>query len=155
MSLTPVEVRHTHLRRGLFGYRRSAVDRVMTEIADSFEDVWRERADLHDRVELLQAEVVRNKELEDVLRSTLVSAERAAQTMRDNARQESDLILKEAHAEARSIARTALAEKERFEADTRRIRSLLRSSLEALDSEVVDESVADEDTGEGITRIAG
>jgi cell division initiation protein len=155
MSLTPVEIRHTQLRRGFFGYRRSAVDRVMTEIADSFEDVWRERADLHDRVELLQAEVVRNKELEDVLRSTLVSAERAAQTMRENARQEADLMLKEAHAEARSVARTAMVEKERFEADTRRIRSLLRSALDALDAEVVPEQRDDEDTGEGITRIAG
>ena len=42
MSLTPVEVRHLDLRRGLFGYRRSSVERAIEEVADSFETVWRE-----------------------------------------------------------------------------------------------------------------
>ena len=47
MPLTPVEIRHIDPRRAwLRGYRRPAVDRLLTEIADSFEEVWRERADL-------------------------------------------------------------------------------------------------------------
>jgi DivIVA domain-containing protein len=41
MSLTPVEVRHLELRRGLFGYRRSSVEQAVDEVADSFEAVWR------------------------------------------------------------------------------------------------------------------
>ncbi len=40
MALTPVEIRHLQLGRGLGGYRRSGVDHVLAEIADSFEDVW-------------------------------------------------------------------------------------------------------------------
>jgi DivIVA domain-containing protein len=52
MPLTPVEIRHIDLRRAWFrGYRRPAVDALLTEIADSFEGVWRERADLSDRLE--------------------------------------------------------------------------------------------------------
>ena len=52
MALTPVEIRHVELRRAwLRGYRRSGVDRLLTEIADSFEGVWRERADLADTLE--------------------------------------------------------------------------------------------------------
>ena len=51
MSLTPVEVRHLELRRGLFGYRRAGVRRAMDDIADSFESVWRERAELAERLE--------------------------------------------------------------------------------------------------------
>ena len=46
MSLTPVEVRHLELRRRFFGYRRSSVDAAIDEIASSFEEVWRERAEL-------------------------------------------------------------------------------------------------------------
>ena len=57
MSLTPVEVRHLELRRGLFGYRRSSVARAIEEVADSFESVWRERADLGERVHVLEGEV--------------------------------------------------------------------------------------------------
>lgn len=46
MTLTPVEVRHLELRRGLFGYRRNQVHHTIEEIADSFEAVWRERSEL-------------------------------------------------------------------------------------------------------------
>ena len=81
MSLTPVEVRHLELRRGLFGFRRSSVEKAIDEVADSFEAVWRERADLTERVHVLETEVARHIELETLLRSTLVSAERAAQDM--------------------------------------------------------------------------
>ena len=106
MPLTPVEIRHVELRRDWFrGYRRGTVERLLTDIADSFEDVWRERADLADQVEELQAEASKHRELEALLRSTLVSAERSAQDTREQARRESDLIVQEAHAEGRRVTR--------------------------------------------------
>ena len=54
MALTPVEVRHIQLKRGLFGYRKAAVHRMMDDIADSFETVWRERSQLVERVDELE-----------------------------------------------------------------------------------------------------
>ena len=133
MPLTPVEIRHVQLRRAFpRGYRRADVDRLLNEIADSFEDVWRERADLADRLDELEAEAEKHRELETLLRSTLVSAERAAQEMKAQARRESDLIVQEAHAEGRRVARETVAEKRRLEEDVRRIRAQLRTALEAL-----------------------
>jgi cell division initiation protein len=129
MSMTPVEVRHQQLKRGLFGYRRHAVDDLLTDVAESFEFVWRERADLVDRVEELEADLARHVELEGLLRSTLISAERAAQEQRDRARREADTILGEAHAEARTVTRDSLAEKERLDGEARRIAALLRAAL--------------------------
>jgi len=133
MPLTPVEIRHQQLRRAFpRGYRRADVDRLLNEIADSFEDVWRERADLADRLDELEADAAKHRELETLLRSTLVSAERAAQEMKTQARRESDLIVQEAHAEGRRVAREAMAEKRRLEEDVRRIRAQLRTALETL-----------------------
>lgn len=133
MSLTPVEIRHVQLRR-VFprGYRRADVDRLLNEIADSFEEVWRERADLADRLEELEVEAAKHRELEGLLRTTLVSAERASQDMKEQARREADLVVQEAHAEGRRVAREAIAEKRRLEEDVRRIRAQLLSALEAL-----------------------
>ena len=109
MPLTPVEIRHVQLRRAFpRGYRRSDVDRLLNEIADSFEEVWRERADLADRLDELETEAEKHRELEALLRTTLVSAERAAQEMKAQARRESDLIVQEAHAEGRRVARETL-----------------------------------------------
>jgi cell division initiation protein len=163
MALTPVEIRHVELRRAwLRGYRRSSVERLLTEIADSFESVWRERADLSDRLEELESEASKHRELETLLRSTLVSAERAAQDMKEQARRESDLIVQEAHAESRRIARAAANERERLEDETRKIRAQLRTALEAIeawpsepDSEKPAQTPVEEVTDAGIRRVAG
>lgn len=133
MPLTPVEIRHIELQRSwLRGYRRKSVDHLLDEIAASFEEVWRERADLSDRLEELETETAKHRELESLLRSTLVSAERAAQDMKEQARRESDLIVQEAHADARRVAREAAAEKRRLEEDIVRIRAQLRAAFESL-----------------------
>ena len=142
MPLTPVEVRHVRFVRRPFGYRRAAVEETLLEIADSFEDVWRSRADLADRVEALEGELVRHKELEALLRTTLVSAERAAVELREQAQREADRIVEEAHAEARAVLRDATAERERLARESRRIRSLLRSALDAVEEGGAEEGPA-------------
>lgn len=133
MGLTPVEIRHVPIGRGFWGYRRSAVERLLDEIADSFEDVWRERADFSDRIEHLEDELQRHRELETLLRKTLVSAEAAAQEQREAARREAERVVAEAHDEARRITFAATAERERLEADVRRLRELLRTALAAVE----------------------
>ena len=133
MALTPVEIRHVKLRKGFRGYEVTAVDRLLAAIVESFEDVWRERADLADRVEQLEADLTRHKELEELMRTTLVSAERSSHEVKDQARREAELIVAEAHTEARSVTRRAASERERLEAELRRIKALLRSALETVE----------------------
>jgi cell division initiation protein len=156
MPLTPVEIRHINLRRAwLRGYRKPGVDGLLTEIAESFEEVWRERAELADRLEELEGEAAKHRELEALLRSTLVSAERAAQDMKEQARRESDLIVQEAHAESRRVTRESAAEKRRLEEDMVKIRAQLRAALESLGEwpgEAKDEKQSDKPDDVGETR---
>lgn len=135
MALTPVEIRHLKPGRGFLGYKSGATDRLLEEIAASFEDVWRERADLADKVEQLESDLVRFRELEGLLRSTLVSAESAAGTVKEQARREAELILSEAHAEARRIQREAVSENERLRAESIRLRAQLGAALVSLSEE--------------------
>jgi cell division initiation protein len=136
MALAPVEIRHLKPAKSILGgYRRTAVDDLLNEIAVSFEDVWRERADLADKIEALEGDLVRYRELEALLRTTLVSAEKAAVTLKDQARKEAELIVEEARAEARSITRRARSDHDRLLAELRRMRSLLRSALALVDEE--------------------
>lgn len=134
MTLTPVEIRHLKPAKcRVGGYQRAAVDGLMDEIVTSFEDVWRERADLADKVEQLEADLVRYRELESLLRTTLVSAEKAAVTLKEQAGREAELIVEEARSEARAITRTARADHDRLLTEVRRMRSLLRSALALVD----------------------
>ncbi|MGH3056062.1 MAG: DivIVA domain-containing protein [Gaiellaceae bacterium] len=136
MALAPVEIRHLSPPRTTFrGYRVAATDALLEEIAASFEDVWRERADLADKVEQLETDLVRYRELETLLRTTLVSAEQASAQTRDQARREAELILTEAHAEAREIQRRAIAENERLEHESRRLRAQLQEALSAFEAD--------------------
>jgi len=140
MALTPVEIRHITFAKSMFGYKRNAVDKLLADIALSFEDVWRERADLADKVEQLESDLVRYKELEALLRTTLVSAERASAEMREQARKEADLILSEAHAASRAVLRESTVEHERLKIESRRMRERLRLALASID-EALDEDV--------------
>ena len=135
MGITPVEIHHLQLGRGLFGYRRSTVDRCLEEIAVSYEVVWRERADL-----------------ESLLRQTLVTAERATQEQLEGARKQAEAIVGEAQSEARSIVRRARDDRERLEGEVRRVASLLRSALASLGD---GPEKADGGTENEVRRLAG
>ena len=132
MTITPVELHHIRLKRGLLGYRRGPVDELIAEIADSFEEVWRQRADYADRIEQLEGELSRHRDLESLLRTTLVSAEKSAHELKDQAKREAELVVSEAHAEAREVTRAAAAERERLLADARKVRALLEAALDAV-----------------------
>jgi cell division initiation protein len=137
MALTPVEIRHLKPAKTLLrGYKRPGVDALLEEIVLSFEDVWRERADLADKVEQLEEDLVRYRELEALLRTTLMSAEKAAVTLKEQARKEAELIVEEARAEARSITRHARADHDRLLGEVRRMRSLLRAALAVVEEHV-------------------
>jgi cell division initiation protein len=134
VAITPVEIRHVRLKRGpLGGYRRAPTERLLLEIADSFEEVWRDRADLTDRVEQLEEDLVRYRELETLLRQTLVSAERTSAELRDTSQKQAVVVVEEAHAAAREIVRAARAERERLAASAARIRAQLEGALDVLD----------------------
>jgi cell division initiation protein len=146
-SITPVEVRHAQLGRGLFGYSRSATDNLLEAIAQSYEQTWWERADLRDEVERLQAELARFRDMERLLRDTMMSAEKAAEDVRGQARREYDLLLQEARLKAREIVMESEAEREKVRSEIRSLRSarselrssyrsFLQTALERLDTEL-------------------
>jgi cell division initiation protein len=122
MSITPVEIGHVRFPRRPFGYGRHRVREVMDEIAASYGDAWAEREDLRERIEELEAELRRHKELEEMLRKTLVSAERSVDAMREQARRDADTTLRDAEQKARDIIGEAHRERERLRHEFFRLR---------------------------------
>jgi len=147
MTITPVELRHVKLRRSLLGYGRRATDRLLADVVASYEDVWRERADLQDEVERLQEDVGRFCDLERLLRDTLMSAERSADELRAQAHREHEVLVQEARVKAREIVTEAETQRERLRAEVRRLerartemrvgyRMFLQAALERLEDDV-------------------
>jgi cell division initiation protein len=157
MTLTPVEIRHVRLGRRPLGYDRRAVDDLLDRIVGSYEGAWRDRADLREELERMDGELARFKELEVLLRNTLVSAERSADDIRGQARREADLILEEARAKARETTVAAETERERIKAEIRRLRSLdsdMRAEYKAFLLRSLDRVEADTETREAPEQAA-
>jgi cell division initiation protein len=155
MSLSPVEVRHLRFPRRLLGVSRRRVQRELDQVAEAFEQVWRERADLRDEIEELEGELTRQKEIEGALRNTLLTAERMADDVRTQARREADVIVSEARATARDIVSGAEHERERIHGEIRRLRTLevgvradyrafLVAALDRLESDTQERQASDQ-----------
>jgi cell division initiation protein len=154
MSISPAEIRHVRLRRRLFGMKKKDVDRELDRIAESFGEVWRQRADLEERNHEIAVELARHQEAEAMLRKTLVTAERSADVMRADARREAERIVREAEQTAREIVGEAHHERERVRHEIirlaekeREFRARFRAMLGA--TSAVIESY-EEDTGETV-----
>jgi cell division initiation protein len=124
MSMTPVEIRHVKPGRRPLGYDRKTVDRLLDDVTRSFEDVWRDRADLREEIERLETELAHYKDLETLLKSTLVSAERSADELRVRARREGDVMVEEARVKAREITAAAERDREQVRTEIRRLKAI-------------------------------
>jgi len=143
---TPVELRHVRLARSLLGgYKRGEADILLSDVADSFEDVWRERGELADRLEDVEKRLEEIKQRETLLASTLVAAEKTAAEAIESAKREAEVIVAEAHQEARSITRGAQNERERLFAEARRVEALLRSALGIVEESRAGEAASADD----------
>lgn len=141
MAYTPVELRHVRVSRSLFGYNKSAVEQLLDEVADSFENVWRERGMLDEKVEGMEKQLAELRQREALLTQTLMAAERAATEVREQAKRQAEVILAEAHQEARLVTRGAQGEKDRLVAERKRVETLLRSALGMIEEASVTPSV--------------
>jgi cell division initiation protein len=111
------------------GYRKLETEKLIEDIADSFEEVWRDRGELTDKLEDVEKVLAEVKQRESLLASTLVAAEKASTEIREAAKREAELIIAEAHQEARSVTRGAQSERERLFTEVRRVETLLRAAL--------------------------
>jgi cell division initiation protein len=136
MSLSPVELKHQRPRRRLLGYGCEEVDQIMVDATAAYETVWRDRANLEDRVHDLETQLTELRTMEDALRDALVTAQHTADEMRAQAGRDSELIVREAEARARDLVHRAYAEREtvrreveQLRAEEQRFRARLRSLL--------------------------
>jgi cell division initiation protein len=134
MDLTPPEIQYQPIQRRGRGYDREDVDRLLERVAASYERVWRERDELRARVSELEGEDGSSRSSEHVLHEILVSAQRAADQVVEDAREEAERLLATAREEAKTAADHDLqdvrAEIDRLQSLERYIYSGLRARLE-------------------------
>ncbi len=96
MKMTPLDIRKQSFRRGFRGYDQDEVQAFLEMIAEEFERLNGENIELREQEAALQSEVARYRKMEQTLQEMLHTAQQAADDVRENARKEARLMVKEA-----------------------------------------------------------
>jgi len=132
------------------------VDEFLDDIADEFERLFNENIDYKDKVETFEEKIEQYRNIEDTLKKTLVSAQQQAEELKQNAKKEADLILRDAELKSRSIINDSYAERQKIQRSVSALkqkqedlRFQLHSVIEAY-SKILDQDgeIALEDMGE-------
>jgi DivIVA domain-containing protein len=105
--LTPVDVRRFDFGTAMRGYDRARVDQFRDQVADELERLTRVSTDLETKVRSFHEQLKSFRERDKAINEALVSAQQLREDIKDQASRESDLILREAQAEAERITESA------------------------------------------------
>ncbi len=119
MTLSPFEVERQEFGKAAMGYRRAEVDSFLDEVRLTLQSLWQERSDLREENERLNERIARFTALEEQLKNTLLLAQDSAEKAQEQARRESELLMREAGQKAREIVHAAHEERQRLESALR------------------------------------
>lgn len=109
MPLTPLDIHNKEFTRGFRGYDEDEVNEFLDQIIKDYEMVLREKRELEEKINELNARLSHFNNIEETLNKSLVVAQEAAEEVKRNAQKEAKLIIKEAEKNADRIINEALA----------------------------------------------
>ena len=96
MKVTPLDLRQQKFRTAMRGYDRAEVESFLNETADDYEQALRDADRLRDELARAQASLDEHRESERNLRNTLLTAQRLADEIKQQAEAEGKRLVREA-----------------------------------------------------------
>lgn len=134
LAVSPLDLRQAKFNTSMRGYDRTEVTAFLLEAADGYDQALRENERLRHDVMRLEASISQYRELEGSLKSTLMSAQKIADDMRENANQEAARILREAAGRADLMMQKAQARHEDVQREIDGLRMKRREAEANLES---------------------
>lgn len=95
MTLTPVDILHTQFETAMRGYNKGQVEEFMSSVREALEEALKESNELKHKLESLQYEVERVRNIESTLSDTLVYAQKSADEIKAASHKQAEAILQE------------------------------------------------------------
>jgi cell division initiation protein len=115
INITPLDMRQARFTSALRGFDKADVTTFLQEAADGFDQAMRENERLRMEIVRLEASLNQFRELEGSLKSTLMSAQKVADDMRENAQQEAARLVREAEGQVALMMQRAQSKTEDIE----------------------------------------
>ena len=142
--LTPLDIENKKFSKQMMsGYSVDEVDEFLDEITADYEKLYKESAEAKNKIEDMQEDIAKYKNIENTLNNTLIMAQTAADDVKNLAKQQAEAILNEAQANAKQAVAEleqdiVMKQKEleelqkQFDVYKAKMESLLISQLELL-----------------------
>lgn len=105
--ITPLDIRQKEFNRSFRGYNERQVDKFKEEVASALEELLRENDKLKQRLAECEEQQKRYREIEEVLKNTMVMAQKQAQELKEATHKEIKLMMQDAHQRSEKIIQEA------------------------------------------------
>ena len=136
LGVSPLEMRQAKFGTAMRGFERSEVTAFLLEAADGYEQALRDNDRLRQEIIRLEGSLQQFRELEGGLRTMLVSAQKVAEDMKENAQQEAARILREAEGRADLQSQQAKAQAEDIQREIDGLKLKRREAENSLEATV-------------------
>ncbi|MDY4077378.1 MAG: DivIVA domain-containing protein [Clostridium sp.] len=103
MKLTPMDINNKEFKKVLRGYNPEEVDEFLDEIVESYEELFKEKSKLEEKLTAANEQIKHYSKIENTIQNTLLLAQNAADSAKETAQKESDLMIKNANEAAQKI----------------------------------------------------
>jgi cell division initiation protein len=135
MKISPTDIQRQSFGVRFRGFDRDEVRAFLAAVAEEVAAAQREKDATEQELRHLELIVQEHREREAILKNTLLTAQKAAEDIREGARRESDTIVKQAELQGDrllELAQTRAHEVERGILELRAQRSAIRTDIRAL-----------------------
>lgn len=103
LIITSMDINNKDFKKNFRGYDCDEVDEFLDKVAEDYETVYKENSVLKDKLELLDEKLKHYSKIETTIQNTLLLAQNAADQARETAKNESELIIKQANDSSKKI----------------------------------------------------
>ncbi|OBR94927.1 septum site-determining protein DivIVA [Clostridium ragsdalei P11] len=103
MFITAAEITNKEFKKGLRGYNIDEVDEFLDKIAEDYESIYKENSLLKEKMQSLDEKISHYTKMENTIKDTLLLAQNASEQAKENAKKESEFVVKNANDAAQKI----------------------------------------------------
>lgn len=137
MRITPMDIRQQQFTVKMFrGFDTQEVDTFLEDLAADYEALLKENSLLKEQLQALEERLRGLEEREKVLHETLVTTQRLVEEMKDQARREAAVIIREAEVQADRIIEASRSAEGSLQSEIIALKRTRRQLVEGLRSTV-------------------
>jgi len=122
IKVTPLDIQQKRFHVGFRGYERTEVEMFLDLVRDQMEELVREVTELREFRQSHDERVRELTEREEMLKNTMITTQKLIEEVKENARKEATLIMKDAEVRNQQIIANAQQEKIKLEADIQELK---------------------------------